>query len=50
MTGQRNSEYRGSAAVSFFIPPKMATIRGEPVPEIWRTLTKLSKQNQESDK
>ncbi len=41
--GQRASIYRGSAAVSFFIPPKMATIRGESEPGVCGALAQGQK-------
>ena len=43
VTGHRTSVYRGSAAVSFFIPPEMATIRGESEPGVRRALAQGQK-------
>lgn len=44
VTGHRTSVYRGSAAVSFFIPPEMATIRGGSEPGVRRALAKVKNQ------
>ena len=48
--GHRTSVYRGSAAVSFFIPPEMATIRGEPVPGVRKTFAKFEDQASKNKK
>ncbi len=42
--GHRTGICRGSIAVSFFIPPKMATIRGESVPGVRGALAKVINQ------
>ena len=39
--GRRTSICRGSIAVSFFIPPEMATIRGESLPGVRGALAKV---------
>ncbi len=46
----RTSIYRGSVAVSFFIPPEMAKIRGESEPGVGGALTKVKNQASKNKK